>query len=229
LTPGGAVHIYNPLLGGAVAPGTILSIFGSNLAPAAVANTAASLSTSLGNTSVTVGGILAPLYYVSPTQINIEVPVELVPGDQYEVIVNTNAALSTAGSIQVIAASPGIAAFPNGQVIAQHLDYSLVSTASPAKPGEYLVIYLAGLGLTDTSVADGAASPSSPLAHPLVTPVLSLNGSNVPIAFVGLTPGFVGLYQMNFQVPPGTPNGNPPLLVSQSGVVSNSTTLPVHN
>jgi uncharacterized protein (TIGR03437 family) len=89
------------------------------------------------------------------------------------------------------------------------------------------VFYLAGLGLTDTSVADGAASPSSPLAHPLVTPLLTLNGSDVPIAFAGLTPGFVGLYQINFQIPANAPNGNLTLVVSQSGVVSNATTLPV--
>jgi len=229
LTPGGAVHIFDPLLGGAVAPGTILSIFGSNLAPIAVTNTAASLPTVLGNTSVSIGGIPAPLYYVSPTQINAEVPVELVPGDQYEVIVNSAGALSAAGTIYVTGVMPGIAAFANGQIIAQHLDYSLVSTSSPAMPGEYIVFYLAGLGLTDTNVADGAASPSSPLAHPLVTPVLTLNGSNVPIAFVGLTPGFVGLYQINFQIPANAPNGNLELVVSQTGAVSNATTLPVHN
>jgi uncharacterized protein (TIGR03437 family) len=227
LTPGGAVHIFNPLLGGAIAPGAILSIFGSNFAPLAVANTAASLPLALGNTSVSIGGIPAPLYYVSPTQINAEVPVELVPGDQYEVIVNSGGALSAAGSIYVTGVTPGIAAFADGQIIAQHLDYSLVSTSSPAMPGEYVVFYLAGLGLTDTSVADGAASPSSPLAHPLVTPLLTLNGSDVPIAFAGLTPGFVGLYQINFQIPANAPNGNLTLVVSQSGVVSNATTLPV--
>jgi uncharacterized protein (TIGR03437 family) len=229
LTPGGAVHIYDPLIGGALAPGTILSIYGSNLAPAAVPNTAPSLGMTLGGTSVAIGGVLAPLYYVSPTQIDAELPVELVPGGQYEVIVNSAGALSTAGSIQVIAAAPGIAAFPNGQIIAQHLDYSLVSSASPAKPGEYIVFYLAGLGLTDTSVADGAASPLNPLAHPLIAPVLTLNGSNTPIAFAGLTPNFVGLYQINFQVPLNTPNGNIILAVSQSGAASNSTVLPVHN
>jgi uncharacterized protein (TIGR03437 family) len=156
------------------------------------------------------------------------VPFELLPGDQYEVIVETAGAFSTPGSIQVIAAAPGIAAFPNGMIIAQHADYSLVTTASPAIPGEYIVIYLAGMGLTNVPVADGAPSPSIPLASPLIAPTLTLNGVVVPSSFAGLTPTFVGLYQMNLQVPLSTPNGNVTLVVSQSGVASNSTILPVH-
>jgi adhesin/invasin len=228
LSLGGAVHIYDPLLGGALAPGTILSIYGSNLSAQPVPNTQPSLPATLGGTSVTMGGIPAPLYYVSPTQIDAQVPFELLPGDQYEVIVETAGAFSTPGSIQVIAAAPGIAAFPNGMIIAQHADYSLVTTASPAIPGEYIVIYLAGMGLTNVPVADGAPSPSIPLASPLIAPTLTLNGVVVPSSFAGLTPTFVGLYQMNLQVPLSTPNGNVTLVVSQSGVASNSTILPVH-
>jgi uncharacterized protein (TIGR03437 family) len=228
LSLGGAVHIYDPLLGGALAPGTILSIYGSSLSPQPVPNTQPSLPATLGGTSVTIGGIPAPLYYVSPTQIDAQVPFELLPGDQYEVIVETAGAFSTPGSIQVIAAAPGIAAFPNGMIIAQHADYSLVTTASPAIPGEYIVIYLAGMGLTNVPVADGAPSPSIPLASPLIAPTLTLNGVVVPSSFAGLTPTFVGLYQMNLQVPLSTPNGNVTLVVSQSGVASNSTILPVH-
>lgn len=229
LAPGAVVHIYNPLLGGAVAPGTILAIYGSNLAPQAATDSGAPLPAVLAGTSVTIGGISAPLYYVSPSQIDAQLPSELLAGNQYEVIINSSGALSTPGSISVSAAIPGIAAFPNGVVIAQHADYSLVSPASPAKPGEYLVLYLAGLGVTDSAVADGAASPASPLAHPLIAPILSLNGTNVPVYFGGLTPGFVGLYQINFQVPVNIPSGDIQLVVSQAGVASNSTILPVQN
>ncbi len=129
------------------------------------------------------------------------------------------------------AATPGIAAFATGQIVAQHGDYSLVSETSPAKPGEYLVIYLSGLGLTGVPVADGAASPDPAnlqLLSPLIAPTLSLNGTSIPIYFSGLSPGYVGLYQMNFQVPAGTPNGDAQLVVSQSGQSSNATILPVH-
>ena len=108
-----------------------------------------------------IGGVAVPLYYVSPGQINAELPFEAVPGAQLQVQVNANGALSTPGTIQVTKkVEPGIATMASGQVIAQHLDYSLVSAASPAKPDEILMIYLAGLGATNNPVATGAAAPA---------------------------------------------------------------------
>jgi uncharacterized protein (TIGR03437 family) len=229
LVPGGTLHVYNPLIGAAIAQGTILQIYGSNLSGAATLASSVPLPVALGGTSVTIGGIPAPLYYVGPGQIDAQLPYELAPGNSYQVVVNNNGALSMPGEVQVASATPGFAAFASGQIVAQHADYSLVSESSPAAPGEYLVVYLSGLGQTNHPVADGAPAPGSPLSTPLVAPVLTLNGVSVPIAFAGLTPGDVGLYQMNFQVPANTPNGDLPLVVSQGGVTGNPTVLPVHN
>lgn len=228
LTRNATLHVYNPLIGGAVAPGTILQLYGSNLAAQPVISSNVPLPTILGQTSVTIGGIPAPLYYVSPTQINAQAPFKLVAGNQYQVVVNVNGALTAPGSIAIAPAAPGIAAGPNGQIIAQHLDYSLISETSPAIPGDYVVLYLAGLGATDVPLATGAASPFNPLAHPLIPPTLTLNGVNQPYQFAGLTPGLVGLYQINFLVPAGTPEGDMQLIVSQSGIASNAVILPVH-
>jgi uncharacterized protein (TIGR03437 family) len=228
LTQNAVVSIYNPLIGGAIAPGAIVELFGSNLAAAAVSASKTPFPATLGSTSVTIGGIQAPLYYVSPTQINAQAPFELVPGNEYEVVVNANGALAAPGTISVESAEPGIASYPNGQIIAQHVDETLVSEESPAIAGTYIVFYLAGLGATDTPVADGAASPTSPLAHPLVQPTLTLNGVTQPYQFVGLTPGSVGLYQINFLVPAVSSDGDMKLVISQSGVESNTVILPVH-
>jgi uncharacterized protein (TIGR03437 family) len=228
LTQNGVLHVYAPKIGAAVAPGNILQIYGSNLAAAAVTSSTVPLTTTLGGTSVTIGGIPAPLYYVSPGQINAEAPFELLPGGQYQVIASVNGAQSAPQTLTVAAAVPGIAAYANGQIVAQHLNGTLISEASPAQPGTYVILYLAGLGATDTPVADGAGSPASPLAHPSIAPVLTLNGVSQPYQFVGLTPGIVGLYQINFQVPANTANGDMQLVVSQSGVASNSVILPVH-
>ena len=228
LTQNGVLHVYAPKIGAAVAPGNILQIYGSNLAAAAVTSSTVPLTTTLGGTSVSIGGIPAPLYYVSPGQINVEAPFELRPGGQYQVIATVNGAQSAPQTITVAAAVPGIAAYANGQIVAQHLNGTLISEASPAQPGSYVILYLAGLGATDTPVADGAGSPASPLAHPVLPPVLTLNGVSQPYQFVGLTPGIVGLYQINFQVPANTANGDMQLVVSQSGVASNSVILPVH-
>ena len=90
------------------------------------------------------------------------------------------------------------------------------------------MLYLAGLGATDVPLATGAASPANPLAHPLIPPTLTLNGVNQLYQFAGLTPGLVGLYQINFLVPAGTPEGDMQLIVSQSGIASNAVILPVH-
>jgi FG-GAP-like repeat/Putative Ig domain/Beta-propeller repeat len=229
-------HVFNPVIGGSLAPGSIVSIYGSNLAAASTPSSAP-LGTNLGNTSVVIGGTYAPLYYVSPGQINAQVPFGLTPGNQYQVIVVANGIpTATPATIQLTPAVPGIAAFATsdtglfsqGEIIAQHAaDYSLVTQASPAVPGESLIFYLAGLGATDNPVGTGQPASANPLSHALAPVTLTLNGTVLPTEFAGLTPTAVGLYQVDFQVPVGTPSGNLPLVVSQSGAVSNSTLLPV--
>jgi uncharacterized protein (TIGR03437 family) len=208
-----------------------VAIYGSGLAAQPVANTMIPIPTSLGGTSVIIGGIEAPLYYVSPGQVNAQVPFELTAGQPYELIVSANGALTTPETIQLAAVAPGIAAYPSGYVQAEHAaNFSLVTDASPAMPGEYVVIYLLGLGPTNVPVASGAVSPSTPLDATVNTPTLTLNGAAVPnIYFSGLTPTLVGLYQIDFQVPAGTPNGDLTLVVTQSGFAGISVILPVHN
>jgi uncharacterized protein (TIGR03437 family) len=228
LTKNGTLDVFNALVGAALAPGEVVQIYGTNLATQVATATGTPLPASLAGTSVLIGGIPAPLFYVGPGQINAEVPFELIPGMGYQLQVNVNGALSTPGPIQIVTAAPGLAA-SSGQIIAQHAaDYSLVSEASPARPGEYIILYLAGLGATDNAVATGAAAPSNPLSRTLAAPVLTLNGSAVPIAFAGLTPSAVGLYQIDFQLPANTPNGDLTLSVTQAAATSNVTILPVH-
>jgi hypothetical protein len=144
---------------------------------------------------------------------------------EYDVIVLTNGGLTTPQPIQLSAATPGLAASPDSTLIAQHSVGSLVSPTAPAVAGEYLVAYLAGLGDTTVPVASGAPSPPSPLAMPSNTVVLTINGALSPIYFAGLTPGMVGLYQINFQVPAGLPAGSITIVVSQNGQASNQTVL----
>lgn len=229
LTPHGTLHAFAPLVGASLGPGNIVQIYGSNLAAQPVVSSVLPLNTQLGGTSVVIGGVAAPLYYVSPGQINAQIPFELTPGNQYQVIVSANGALSTPDTLQLTTVSPGVAAFANGLIIAQHLDGTLVSDTLPAKPGEYIIFYLAGLGSTDNPVASGVASPSSPLARPTDPPVLTLNGVVQPFQFVGLTPGIVSLYQINFLVPSGIPDGDLPLVITQSGFASNQVVLPLKN
>ncbi len=229
LNQNGTLNVFAPVLGAPVAPGTIVQIYGSNLAAKANQASAIPLPNNLNQTSVLIGGLVAPLYYVSPGQINAQVPFELPAGKTYQVIVNANGALSTPNPIQLTTDAPGIAQFPAGQVIATHSDgISLITETSPAAPGEYIVIYVAGMGLTNQTVPSGTASPYP--AVPLDTPTLTLNGTPVTnILFSGLTPTLVGLYQVNLQIPGNAPNGDLQLVLTQGSGQSNVTILPVHN
>ncbi|HVY93684.1 MAG TPA: hypothetical protein VHA14_13075, partial [Bryobacteraceae bacterium] len=129
--------------------------------------------------------------------------------------------------IQLTAAVPALLQFTSGLVIAQHGDGTLVSDTAPAAPGEFIVLYMTGLGATDIPVPTGQPSPADPPARVLDTPVLTLDDITVPTSFAGLTPGLVGLYQINLQIPADLPAKTYELKVTQSGTVSNSTALPV--
>ena len=228
LTPGGMLNVFNPVLGGGIAPGMAVQIYGANLAAPGTSTLAASLPfpTTLSSTSVFIGGIAAPLYFVSPGQINAQAPFELLPGVPYQVLVSANGAVTTPDSFVSAPGAPGIAAFTNGSIIAQHLDFSLITDASPAKPGEVAILYLAGLGSAANQPATGSPAPLPPTG-PVNAVSLSLNGTVLPTLFVGLTPGTVGLYQIAFTLPADVPDGNQMLTVSQAGAVSNVTIVPV--
>jgi uncharacterized protein (TIGR03437 family) len=224
----GVMLPFDSLIGGALAPGTVVSIYGSNLAEAPGQASAIPLPTAMNGVSVRIGGIPAPLFYVSAGQINAQIPFELEASKQYQVVVNANGALTAPQTIQLAPATPGLAAFFDGGAIAQHwVDSSLVSAASPARPGEYLVLYLVGMGQTDYPAASGAASPGNPLARVTSAPVVMLGSSPASVLFAGLSPGSVGLYQIDIQVPNVPVDGNLTLMVIQGGVVSNVTVLPV--
>ncbi|HXA68423.1 MAG TPA: putative Ig domain-containing protein [Bryobacteraceae bacterium] len=226
LAHNGILHNLYPQPGTPLAPGTIVQVFGSAMA-STTSSTGIPLPSVLNGTSVLIGGELAPLYYVSSGQINAQIPVNLVPGQQYQVLVVANNAYTMPDTINIAPVTPGIARLSNGQVIAQHADFSLVTEDAPAKPGEYLVAYLAGMGLTDTPVGTGAQAPSSPLAAVNTTASVAIDGETAPVLFAGLTPGFIGLYQINFQVPADAQSGNRKLEIFQAGLAANTSVLPV--
>lgn len=227
LTRNGTLHVFYPQVGAALAPGNVVQIYGSNLAAQTVTPTTIPLPTLAGGTSVIIGGLEAPLFYVGPSQIDAMVPFELTPGKQYQVIVSANGALTTPDSVTLSSTAPGLAAFADGTIIAQHSDGSLVTASAPAARGEYLVMYSSGLGLTNNPVVTGAASPTSPLATPVNDVSVTIGGASANVAFAGLTPGLVGLYQINFQVPSNAPSGDLPLVVTQGATSANAATLPV--
>ena len=220
------MNIYNPLTAAALAPGTLVQISGTALS-SGNSSAMAPLPNSLSGTSVVIGGLPAALSSATPGLLTAEIPTALAPGMQYQVIVSANGALTTPMTIQLSGTDPGVSTGMGGLLTAYHASGMAISESSPAAPGETIILLAAGLGLTDTPVGDGIAGPSAPLANALDMPAVTINNEAAVIAFAGLQPGAVGLYQVNVQVPADAANGDLTLILSQDGNPSNSAILPV--
>ena len=238
LAPGGTLNNLNPVVGAPLSPGTIAQVYGSGLAPKSVSTGMLPLPTTFNSTFALVGSQQAPLYSVSNGQIDIQIPNELSANQQIPVLLSVNNALTLPVILDVVPAAPGVLSANDGptppsvqngaHIIAQHAaDFSLVSSSHPAKPGEYLVIYLVGMGVTDPAVTSGTQTPASPLAKVTKQPTVTVASQPASVVFAGLTPGFVGLYQINFQVPASVASGVVEVDVTQNGVAANPTLLPV--
>ncbi|MBK9170847.1 MAG: hypothetical protein IPM24_25790 [Bryobacterales bacterium] len=222
----GTLSTFNPVVGAPLAPGTAVQIFGSDLAADTVAPGAVPLPIEFRNTAVLVGGIQAPLYFVSPGQVNVQLPAELEPDRQHAILVVANNQVTAPDQINIARAAPGLLAFPDGRVIAQYPDDGTFARPErPARRDSVLTLYLTGMGPTNPPVASGTASPADPLGR--VNATVRLGGREITPLFAGLTPGFVGLYQVNFQIPADSSTGELRLTVTQDGISSNETTLTV--
>jgi uncharacterized protein (TIGR03437 family) len=228
LFDGGTVNNTHPLGGALLAPGTVTSAYGQNLATSTVSPGVIPLLTTFNGTSVVMGGIPAPLYFLSSGQLNVQAPVDLPINQQASVFVSVNNAFAVLPTpVDIVAASPGISSFADATIIAQHSDFTLVNAARPARPGESIVTYLSGMGSTNPGFASGQQVPTTQLAPTRLSAVVTVDGVNATILYAGLTPGGIGLYQINFTVPPGTRAGLATVIVTQNGVIANITKLPV--
>ena len=198
-----------------VTPGEYVSIFGTGLSTTTLAAQSLPLQTNLGGVQVMVDGVLAPLGYVSPTQINLVIPYS-TPAQSFATFqVINNGATSNQVTVYTNGSAPGVfttTANGIGPAAITHADNSLVTQSNPAKAGETLVLYVTGLGAVTPAVPDGAAAPSNPLSttnEQIGVEIEDGNGNfyTGTVTFSGLTPGFAGLYQINFVVPSGVPSG----------------------
>jgi uncharacterized protein (TIGR03437 family) len=229
LADDGILSNLNPRLGGPLAPGMIVQIFGQDLAggQAQPPLQDGRLPDAFNNVTVQVGALRAPLYFLSPGQINAQIPFELNPDQQYPVVVRSGGALSVAEVISVVSVQPGVAAFPDGRAIAQDESFQLITDSNPARRGRSIILYLVGMGATRPGVVSGVLSPAATLASVAEPPQVTIDGRAARILFAGLTPGLVGLYQINVEVPADSAPGLRPLLVTQGSAASNAVQLPV--
>jgi uncharacterized protein (TIGR03437 family) len=211
----------------AIAPGALISIYGRRLASETAQPAAAPLPTVLGGVTVKINGIAAPLLFVSPAQVNAQVPYEILPGPA-RLTVESNGVVSEPAEFQVTATAPGVMAIPlTAHALAVNLaDGSLNGAERPAKPGDYITAYVIGQGLVDHPVATGAAAAADPLSFPLAAVSVKVGGVGAEVQFAGLAPGFVGLMQLNARIP-DVPDGEQALEVTIGGVAANATTLSI--
>jgi uncharacterized protein (TIGR03437 family) len=220
-----------------LSPGSIVSLYGINLAAAPMDSPAAPLPASLGDVSVTIGGIAAPLYYVSPGLINFQVPWNLV-GQQAFVSVNYNGKTGIAQPVALAPADPGLLAADGsgtGQGVIVAADTGALAApagaftgSSPVSRGDYVVIYATGLGVVQNPLPSGAAASATVLSSLANTPAVTIGGVPAYVQFAGLAPGFVGLYQVNVCVPQSAPSGDTvAVMLSAGGFNSNTVTIAI--
>lgn len=223
ISSGGVVNLAS--YAATLSPGSLVSIFGSNLSTASGGATSVPLPTSVAGTSVLVNGRSAPLFYVSPTQINLQLPYETAVGAA-SVVVQSSGTASNPSSVTVSATSPGLLGYGNNRLVAVNQDGSINGADTGEAVGRSVVIYGVGLGAVDNAVATGAAASGAPLSRPRAATSLSIGGRAATIAFIGLTPGSVGLLQINATIPSLAP-GNYPVILTVGGVASNAPLLTV--
>jgi len=239
LPPDSVVNVasYRPATdpNGAIAPGANVAVFGTGLASVTQVALTLPLSSQLLDSCITftAGNNIfpAPLFFVSAGQINAQVPFELPPGTA-TVQVRRGDRVSAAQPVKVAAVSPGIFSLNQqgtGPGAILHADsFQVVSDSAPAQPGEFLIIFGSGLGAVQPSVPSGQPAPGGePLARTVSEPVVNIAGIPASVVYSGLAPGFVGLYQVNVQVPMGAPSGTQPVQIIMSGVPSNTVSVAV--
>lgn len=221
--------------GGGVAAGSIVSIFGSNLSEATVAATSTPLPTSLGQTSVRIGGIVAPLFFVSAGQINAQVPWG-VPAGTSSITVSALGGSSVPANFTIQDSAPGLFSQTSdgrgpGAVlnyVPEQKVYAINTPGATINPSGIVTIYGTGFGRVSSPPADGTALSAA--VSTIVTPVVTIGGRQASVQYSGLAPNYVGLYQINAVIPTGTPEGcYLPVTVAFGSNVSNTVTIGVTN
>jgi uncharacterized protein (TIGR03437 family) len=210
-----------------VAPGSIVSIFGTGLADQGVAGQVP-LPTSLGGVCVMANEVTIPLFYTSATQINAQLPPELAAGRTVFTVQSLATGRSSGGvAVTTAAAAPGVFSVDVGgrtQAALFHAgDYSPVTPANPGLRDQNLILFVTGLGAVTPLVAAGNAASSNPLSVTSQQVSVIIGGRPMTVTYSGLSPGFVGLYQINFRVPADRALGDSLPVVVSVGTASSPT------
>ena len=211
-------------------PGSVFVLFGQNLAARTVSAAVVPLPNTLSNTSVTVNGEPAPLFYVDSGQIDAQMPWDIPGNTIAAVVVKNGSVVSNAAGVYVPATgTPGLSVYGNNRAVVVNQNGSINSGTDTANVGDTVVAYFTGGGPVNAAgkLTTGAASPAG-LSPVTGQSTITVNGVNAKISYIGLTPGSVGLYQANFVVP-NVPKGTYPVIITIAGTPSNNPVMTVAN
>ncbi len=206
------------------APGMAMSVYGTNLAPATqlAPSSRFPLPLVLQNMSATVNGVSAPLYYVSPGQVNLQIPYETGAGPAV-IAINNNGQIASY-PFTVLPIAPGI--------YTSAISNSTGRAVTSAPHGQLLLLFMTGEGDVTPSLATGA-TPSSTITNPAQLPharqpvQVTVGGVDATVLFAGIPNGLAGLTQIDFYVPDGAPVGEQQIVVTVGSVSSPPITLNV--
>ncbi len=214
-----------------IAPGELITLFGSGLATRLTVAPSLPFPTTLGGVQVTVNGTSAPIYYVSPTQVSVIVPYSiLADGTFANIQLINNGAQSNVVQAYTSPTSPGIfsqsqTGTGTGAILRQ--DFTVASRNNLATKGETIQIFLTGLGLVSPGNPEGAAGPSNPLSRAKGTVQVFIDGYEATVSYAGLAPGLAGLYQVNAVVPAAVGSGDVFVDISTDDAYHTQVTVPV--
>jgi minor extracellular serine protease Vpr len=210
----------------AVAPGSYISIFGSALSDVTNSSSTARLPLAIDSVIVSFdvpsAGISVPghLTYVSPSQVNVQVPWELEGQSSAQVKVAINYSYGNVVTLPLANFGPAFFEVSTGAVAALDANYKTIGTSNPAVRGQTIALYANGLGAVTNTPPSGDPASSTALSQTTQTPTVTIGGASAPVSFSGLAPGFAALYQINVTVPSTIGAGQQPIVVSIGGQAS---------
>jgi uncharacterized protein (TIGR03437 family) len=210
---------------GPAAPGSIVSIFGSNLSTRPLNAKSAPLPTALGDFSLRVNGIPSPIFYVSPAQANAQIPYD-VPTGQATLVATAGGILLPPISLTIQPTAANLWMLGPNQALVENEDGTINGSKRPASPGSVVTAYLTGQGSLDLPIASGAAAPDDPLVRASAATSATIGKESADVLFAGMAPGMVGVYQVNVRVPQ-LAAGSYPLAVAIGASASNSALITV--
>ena len=230
VAPAGVANAAGVTPQAAVAPGSVVSIFGANLATGVSPGQSSPLTQTLGGVTVHLADRLLPLFFVSPAQINVQMPSDLIPGSQ-TLTVSSQGQPDVQAAFTVAQDAPGLFQQTIDGVtfaLALHADGTTITPSAPAIPGETVTVYGTGFGATTPARPLGFAVPAEPAYTLVDTPTVQLGSVTLPIVNAFALAGSIGLDAVQFVIGDGSPSGtNASLTLTLNGQQSNTLLLPM--